>query len=109
MQCSYAHHYQLIVVGVGRCTGYSHDHVFVGSVYVHICIIIYINAVAENGPSSPVSSTSGNRSDGDDKDDSSSTPTIVIGIIAGIAIISLIVIGVILTTFYLRYVATYFC
>ena len=61
----------------------------------------HFNTVAENGPSS-------DRVEGDDSEDESSTsiPTIVIGVIAGIAIIALIVIGVILTTCYLKYVHT---
>ena len=42
-----------------------------------------------------------------DSDDSSSIPTIAMGIIAGIAIIALIVIGVILMAFHLKYVCNY--
>ena len=82
----------------------------------------HINIVTANGPSSPVSGgnhtdgdnnddgsstpsivvSSGNHTDGDDNDDGSSIPGIAIGIVAGIAII--VVIGVILATFYLRYI-----
>ena len=64
-----------------------------------MCIHNHFNTVAETGP---IISDS-NRADSED-DSSSSTPTIVIGVIAGIAIIALIVIGVILTAFYLRYI-----
>ena len=68
----------------------------------------HFNTVADSGPS-PTSSS--DRVEGDDSEDESSTsiPTIIIGVIAGIAIIALIVIGVILTTCYLKYVATYKC
>ena len=77
-------------------------HVFVGNV----CIHDHFHTVAESGPNS-----SSDRAEGDDSEDENSTsiniPTIVIGVIAGIAIIALIVIGVILTTCYLKYVRSY--
>ena len=68
-----------------------------------LCVCSYIamynhnlNVVAENAP---VTSTSGSHSDDDDDD---SAPTIAIGVIAGIAIIALIVIGIILAAVCLR-------
>ena len=76
------------------------------AVYVIVLIVLcwlydYL-VVSENEPV-----TDNSHSDDDDSDDSSSIPTIVLGIIAGIAIITLIVIGVILIAFCLRYICSY--
>ena len=62
-------------------------------------------AVSENGPISD-----NNRSDGEEVNDSddgnSTTPTVVLGIIAGIAIITLIIVGIFVVASHLRCVCS---